>query len=173
MRGHPSNEPVPTTSRLLVTFTFTLAACGGKIAGDQRTSTGGGDPSRNPTSSSGFDPAPGTSATQAPPSPFAPFAAPPSGGLAQPSGGRTVDDACAAICERNGQCGATQSDCEDSCSAEIHGAASCSAQANAYIQCYAQNLLPGCAALPPVCESAYCAFTICAGKVVPDYCDSR
>jgi hypothetical protein len=168
MRGHPSNKPVRNPSRLLVTFTFALAACGGKIAGDERASSGK-DPSGDPTSGSGLDPAPASSGTQQPSSPFAPFTAPPSG-LPQPSGGRTVDDACGAICERNGECGATQTDCKDSCADEIRGAASCSAQANAYIQCYADNLLPGCAALPPVCEGDYCAYTICAGKVVPRYC---
>jgi hypothetical protein len=169
MRGHPSYKPVRNTSPLLVTFVLALAACGGKIAGDQRAPIGD-DPSRDPTAASGFEPAPAASGTQQPSSPFGAFAAPPSGGLAQPSGGRTVDDACAAICERNGDCGATQTDCKDSCAAEIRNASACSAQANAYIQCYASNLLPGCAALPPVCETAYCAFTICAGKVVPDYC---
>lgn len=168
MRGHPSNKPVRNTSRLLVTFTFTLAACGGKIAGDQRAPIGD-DSSRDPTSGSGFDPTPAPSGTQQASSPFAAFPAP-SSGLAQPSGRPSVDDACAAICERNGECGAAQSDCKDSCADEIRGASSCSAQANAYIQCYAQNLLPGCAALPPACESAYCAYTICAGKVVPRYC---
>lgn len=158
------------TSRLVLTLALTFAAaCGGKIAGDQRT-TSGDDSSRDPTASSGAAPAPGSSATQQPSSPFVPSTAPSSGGLAQPSGAHAVDDACAAICERNGQCGTAPPDCKDSCSTEITGAVACSAQANAYIQCYAANLLPGCAALPPVCESTYCAYTLCAGKVVPDYC---
>lgn len=154
-------------------FAFTLAACGGKIAGDQRASSGE-DPTRDPssgaTSGSGFDPGNASSATQEPSSPFPPSTAPPSG-LAQTPGGRTVDDACAAICERNGNCGAGQPDCQQYCADEINGASACSGEANAYIQCYAANLLDnGCAALPPVCETAYCAYTRCAGKVVPTYC---
>ncbi len=150
-----------------------LLACGGKIAGGD-PSANGGDPNGGASagaggSGAGLDPTPAPSASSQPPSPFAPYN-PPAGGLQQPPGGRTVDDACGAICERNGQCGAGQSDCKESCANEINGAVACSAQANAYIQCYASNLLPGCAALPPVCEAAYCAFTICAGKVVPGYC---
>jgi len=190
--GHSSINPVRITlhavRHIVRTLAFValgalgvpLAACGGKIAGDGRSSSGG-DPTNgngNGASSSGSGvvfpaPAPSPSSSDEPSSPFAPSPSPSSsssGGLGQPSGGRTADDACAAICERNGECGADQSDCKESCTSEIDGALSCSAQANAYIQCYASNLLPGCAALPPACESAYCAYTICAGKVVPGYC---
>jgi hypothetical protein len=171
--------------RLIVTFASTLSlslllslpaalvACGGKIAGDPRGSSGD-DPSRDPI------PSPGASAPTTPPSsslssPFPPAVAagPSSSGITGPSTAHTVDDACASICERNGECGTAPPDCADSCAAQIRSASSCSAQATAYIQCYAGNLVPGCAALPPVCESAYCAYTTCAGKVVPDYCESR
>lgn len=156
-------------SRLLVLLPILLGACGGKIAGDLRGSTGD-DPDRVPISS----PGPGPTSSPSPSSPFVPAPSPSSSsGLGQPSASHIVDDACAAICERNGECGAGQPDCAAFCAKEILGASSCAAQASAYIQCYANNLLPGCAALPPVCESAYCAYTICAGKVVPDYCDSR
>jgi hypothetical protein len=169
-------------SRLVVTFAFALSllfpafpvalvACGGRIAGDPRGSSGD-DPSRDPISSPG--PRAPASPSSSAPFPSAAAAAPSSSsGTTEPSTAHAVDDACASICERNGVCGTAPPDCADSCVAEIRGASSCSAQATAYIQCYAGNLLPGCAALPPVCESAYCAYTICAGKVVPDYCDSR
>jgi hypothetical protein len=143
-----------------------MCARGGKIAGENGNAAGGVDP--RPASS-------GSSGASEPSWPFTPPtpSAAPSSGLGQPSGGHSVDDACAAICERNGQCGAAQSDCQERCTTEINGALSCSAQANAYIHCYANNLVDGCAALPPVCESDYCAYTICAGKVVPVYCRPR
>ncbi len=160
-----------------VALVVSLAACGGKIAPDGRSSSGG-DPSANGATGSGpgvsFPPPAPSSSDQ----PSSPFASPPSsssstGGLGQPGATPAVDDACAAICERNAQCGADTPDCKDTCASEISRASTCAAQANAYIQCYASNLASGCAELPPVCEGAYCAYTICAGKVVPDYCGSR
>ena len=164
--GHPS--AMRKVSGLAIVFL--LAACGGKIAGDGSASgargTGGYDaPPASPAP-------PASASASASPSPFDPPVAttPPMSGLAQPPGGNSVEDACAAICERNGQCGADQPDCKDTCADEIRSAASCSAEASTYIHCYAQNLAEGCAALPPVCERAYCAYTTCAGKVVPDYC---
>ena len=165
------------TSGLGIALLFLLAACGGKIAGEGSAlgaKTTEGDPRGSGTASgtgSGVDPAPAPSPT--PPSPSAPFGTPPASGVAEPNGGHTVEDACAAICERNAQCGADTPDCQASCSSEIHGASACAPQANAYIQCYASNLATGCAELPPVCEGAYCAYTICTGKVVPNYCGSR
>jgi hypothetical protein len=164
-----------TLASVVVGISLSLAAavaCGGKIAGDGTSTgiSGATDPS------SGADPttAASGSASPSPSSSFPPFSSPPPpSGLQQPSAGHTVDDACAAICERNGSCGAGQSDCQDHCTTEINGAVACSAQASTYIHCYADNLLDGCAALPPVCEDAYCAYTLCAGKVVPSYCHSR
>jgi hypothetical protein len=159
---------------LVVSLVLAVAACGGKIAGDNGHTTGGSDPTAGGgQSSSGFDPSTAPSGSAQPSSPFTPSTPPPPTGLPQPSGGHTVGDACAAICERNGTCGAGQSDCEERCTSEIDGALSCASQANAYIHCYADNLVDGCAALPPVCESDYCAYTICAGKVVPSYCRPR
>jgi hypothetical protein len=163
----------------LAAFAVPLAACGGKIAPDGRSSSGG-DPTASGATSSGSStgvvfPPPAPSSSDQPSWPLTPSPSPssPTGGLGQPGAMPTVDDACAAICERNAQCGADSPDCKDTCSSEIHGASACAAQANAYIQCYASNLASGCAELPPVCEGAYCAYTICAGKVVPDYCGSR
>ena len=142
---------------------LTAAACGGKIADDPNAPRTGG---ASGTSSAG-DVDPGTAAAPSTPEQTAqPF------GAAQ-SSKATVEDACGAICRRNGECGAYQGDCLERCTADILAESSCSPQANAYIHCYADNLEPGCAALPPVCEQAYCAYTQCAGKVVPDYCDSR
>ena len=157
-----------------VVSVLACGACGGKIAGDNGNAAGGSDPTgAGGKSSSGVDPAPSGSAEPSSPFTAPPPSAAPSSGLGKPSGGRSVDDACAAICERNGQCGAAQSDCQERCTNEIDGALSCSAQANAYIHCYANNLVDGCAALPPVCEGAYCAYTTCTGKVVPSYCRPR
>jgi hypothetical protein len=180
---------VRSTSHLVVFVAVALsagelAACGGKIAGDGRSSSGsdpnasGATTSRGGGSGSGGSgsggvvfPAPASSSSDQ--SPSGPFTPPPSSsgnGLGQPPDGPSVYDACAAICERNAKCGADSPDCAESCSSEIHGATTCAAQANAYIRCYAANLDSGCAELPPVCENAYCAYTICAGKVVPGYC---
>ncbi len=147
-------------------------ACGGKIAGDDR----GGGFSGNGEDSSSSPPPPSSSpsgSTSASP-PFTgtppPSPSPSSSSATSPGDRPSVEDACGAICDRNGRCGADQTDCKERCADEISGASSCSPQANAFIQCYAANLLEGCASLPPVCESAYCAYTICAGKVVPAYC---
>jgi hypothetical protein len=97
-----------------------------------------------------------------------PVAVPPPG-LPQPTKS-TSGDACDTVCHRNGECGAWQSDCNQSCTDELRPGAACSAEAGAYIHCYADNLIDGCAALPPVCEASYCAYARCTGKVVPSYC---
>ena len=137
------------------------AACGGKIADDPNAPRTG---SPSPSSSATSDP---PASTAAPSSPLAPDPA----GFQSPTTS-TVADACGAICKRNGDCGALQTDCLQRCTEDIQGAAACSAEANAYIHCYADNLAAEseCTALPPVCEPAYCAYTRCAGKVVPSYC---
>lgn len=138
------------------------AACGGKIAEDPNaTRTGSSGSSGSQVSP---DPLPSSSSTDpGPPSPA------PSSAFGDPSRA-SIEDACGVICKRDGECGAEQPDCLARCAGEIRGAARCSSEGNAYIQCYAGNLEPGCTSLPPACENAYCAYTRCAGKVVPTYC---
>lgn len=160
------------TLPVVLALALAVGACGGKILeeagagssgssgrGSSGTSSGG-----STSGSSGFggvDPEPPSQ--QEPPARSDPDPA--------PSGKSSVADACETICHRNGQCGAWQSDCKEHCESEISSAAACSPQAKAYIHCYADNLeADSCSALPPVCEDAYCAYTRCAGKVVPKYC---
>jgi len=130
---------------------LTLAACGGKIEDD---------PAARGSSKAYVEPSPTlppeTTASSTPSTPSEP---------SKP----TVEDACTTICDRNGQCGALQSDCYARCTDDIHTAIACGPEAATYIHCYADNL-EGCSPLPPVCEDAYCAFTRCAGRVVPRYC---
>ena len=146
------------------------AACGGKIAGDpEATRTGSGSSGSSGSSGGGVSPYPvpsSSSSSSTEPAPPPPASSSP---LGDPSKA-TVEDACGAICKRDGECGAQQPDCLAHCTSDIRGAAGCSSEGDAYIQCYASNLEPGCAALPPACENAYCAYTRCAGKVVPTYC---
>lgn len=154
---------MPNAVRFLPLVVAVLAAaCGGKILDDPNAKHDGmRDDFAGSSSGSGGV----TTPAPADPLPTPPEPSP------TPTGSRpTVEDACGVICERNGKCGALQTDCLSRCADEIHGAAACSREANAYIHCYADNLEPGCAALPPTCESAYCAYTQCAGKVVPTYC---
>ena len=82
---------------------------------------------------------------------------------------KNVEDPCDTICTRNNACGAWQPDCNQHCADDLRASSACRVEATAYVQCYAANL-EGCAALPPVCEPAYCAYARCAGKVVPSYC---
>ena len=149
----------------LVFALVSLAACGGKIlderdggAGAATTASPTPDPTPTPTVAGSFGPAPAPE----PPSPGFPSSSKPS------PAPTTVSEACETICHRNGECGAWQADCNEHCLDDARGP-SCAAEARTYILCYGQNI-EGCAALPPVCESAYCAYTRCAGKVVPDYC---
>lgn len=139
------------------------AACGGKIADDPEARGGSSGSSGRivdlPAPTLPQDPAP----TPSPAPSFQPPSTPTS--PSKP----TVEDACKTVCDRNGQCGALQDQCYARCTEEIHSATSCTSEASAYIHCYANNL-EGCSALPPVCEAAYCAFTRCAGRVVPRYC---
>ena len=128
-------------------FVAVCVGCGGKIVEDPVASSSESSPSDSPS-----------------PSPPPPSASP----FSVPSKA-SVEDACRTICERHGLCGAQSAGCYEECTGEIHSAAACSGEANKYIHCYADNL-EGCAALPPVCEDAYCAFTRCAGRVVPTYC---
>lgn len=139
-----------------------LAACGGKIDEDSAPRGSSGtftEPSPTVPPETTPSPTPSPTATSTPSTP----STPPSPSKA------SVDDACATICERNGQCGALQSDCYARCADDIHTAIACGPEAATYIHCYADNL-EGCSPLPPVCESAYCAFARCAGRVVPRYC---
>jgi hypothetical protein len=78
------------------------------------------------------------------------------------------DDPCATICESNGGCVGGLKDCIEHCADDLR-TPSCTAEARAYLGCYADNVQL-CSELPPACESAYCAYTLCAGKVVPSYC---
>lgn len=151
-----------------LSFSVVTGACGGKIleepgAGGSSGTSGGS--SGGSSGSSGFHPRAPT--TQ----PDPPATAPPVPSAPSPPSNGSVADACETICHRNAQCGAWQSDCNAHCEGEIQAAAACAPQANAYIHCYADNLdTESCTALPPVCEDAYCAYTRCAGKVVPAYC---
>lgn len=123
-----------------------LAACGGKILEER----GGGATVDEPPSTTTLEAAP------APP--------PPRGATS------TSADPCTAICEGNGLCVGGQTECSRRCAEDLANA-SCAAEANTYIRCYADRLEgEGCSVLPPVCEGAYCAYTRCAGKVVPAYC---
>lgn len=144
---------------------LTLGACGGKIDEDsaaRASSSSGGSsgtftvPSPTVPPETTRSPTPSPTATSTPSAPSSPSKA-------------SVEDACATICERNGQCGALQSDCYARCTDDIRTAITCGPEAATYIHCYADNL-EGCSPLPPVCESAYCAFARCAGRVVPRYC---
>jgi hypothetical protein len=131
---------------LAVALSVLVCACGGKILEE----SGGGGRVEPASATSPAAPSP-------PPPPAEAFSSPAKNG-----------DACATICERNGACGAETTDCVARCADDL-SASACSGEANAYVQCYAANL-EGCAALPPVCESAYCAFARCTGRVVPAYC---
>jgi hypothetical protein len=147
------------STALALVVVVVVVGCGGKIAEEP----GEGPDTRSGTGTGTGGGSEGTAFVVPAPS-SAPSVPPPS----YPSK-PTVEDACRTICERNGQCGALQGDCYERCTGDIHGASGCASEANAYIHCYANNL-EGCAALPPVCENAYCAFTRCAGGVVPEYC---
>jgi hypothetical protein len=153
-----------------------LAACGGKIVDDGRAvgsgaggSTGAGS---SGTSGEGSGGSSGSSGSFGP-APAEELPSPPSSALSPgaSSGTGSVTDACETVCRRNAKCGALQTDCNDRCAEELAPRAACAGPASAFIQCFANNLPPDdCTALPPVCESAYCAYTRCTGKVVPSYC---
>lgn len=159
-------RPLLAACAFALALALATAACGGKI--DDDAAARGFSSSGGPSSSSGSFPQPlpttppETTPSPAPTASTQPFTPP---GPSKAS----VEDACATICERNGQCGALQSDCYARCTDDIHTAIACGPEAATYIHCYADNL-EGCAPLPPVCESAYCAFARCAGRVVPRYC---
>jgi hypothetical protein len=78
---------------------------------------------------------------------------------------RSIAEACATICERQGRCGARTDACEARC--EEQAAMGCGA--SAWLRCYAEGI-ENCGMLPPACEPAYCAWAACAGRPVPDYC---
>jgi hypothetical protein len=83
----------------------------------------------------------------------------------------SLPDACQAVCERNGLCGANPNDfeCVDRCLAESRGA--CGAVSTTYWVCFGERAESSkCAELPPDCESAYCAYTRCMGQPIPPYC---
>ena len=137
----------PDLSCLLLMCAF-VAGCGGKIAPDPNATPG--------------DPAP---ASSRPDQTAVPGPAPAS------TSSRSVADACGVVCDRKAQCGALQDRCAETCASQI-GVGACAPAGNAYIQCWADSFSDqsSCLVLPPVCEQAYCAFTRCAGIVVPDYC---
>ena len=135
-------------NRWLGLSAFVIVGCGGKVLEEPR---GAGADVTVP--SAGQEPASSVAADP--------------GGLPQGVTARS-EDPCATICERDGACGAGQTDCHQHCADDLRGRA-CALEATTYLRCYAENL-EGCAALPPVCERAYCAYTVCAGKVVPSYC---
>ncbi len=122
-----------------------LAGCGGKILEER----GGGGAVDEPPSTTTLEAAP----------------APP-----VRSKQSTSADPCTVICEGNGGCVGGQSECYRRCAEDLANA-SCALEATTYVRCYADRIEgEGCSALPPVCEGAYCAYTRCAGKVVPAYC---
>lgn len=123
-----------------------LAGCGGKILEER----GGGG---------AVDEPPSTTTLEAAPAP------PPARGAKS-----TSADPCAVICEGNGGCVGGQSECYRRCAEDL-ASASCAVEATAYVGCYADRIEgEGCSALPPACEGVYCAYTRCAGKVMPAYC---
>ena len=122
-----------------------VAGCGGKIL-EERTGAAVDEPSSSAT----------LEAAPAPPA---------ARGTKSTSG-----DPCTVICEGNGGCVGGLGECYRRC-AEDRASERCSAEANAYLRCYADRIeAERCSALPPACENAYCAYTRCAGKVVPAYC---
>jgi hypothetical protein len=131
----------------LVALALALAACGGKIAPDPIPDVGSVAP----------EPAPGSQASER--------SQPPEG---VPSA-LSVEAVCAAICDRDGRCGADNGTCRERCSAKLT-IGTCAPSADAYLQCWVVNLQPGCGELPPACEDAYCTYTSCAGIVAPPYC---
>jgi hypothetical protein len=140
-----------------------LTACGGKILDEGRSGAAGAAGAASAAPSGGFgDDTTRSSDDQEP----VPVLLP---GLQQPDGKSSVADACATICERNGKCGAWQSDCYERCTDDLRSSSSCAGEASAYLHCYADNL-ESCTQVPPVCEPAYCAFRRCEGKSGPSYC---
>ena len=121
-----------------------LAACGGKILEERGAGAAVDEP-------------PSTTMLEATPAP--------------PPGTRSASaDPCTVVCEGNGGCVGGQSECYRRCAEDL-ASASCAVEATTYVRCYAERIEgEGCSALPPVCEGAYCAYTRCAGKVVPAYC---
>jgi hypothetical protein len=143
---------MPTLARIalcaLALPVFPLLACGGKILEE---------PGAGPTGGVAAEP------PRQEPAPLLP-----SGPALDEA---TVADACAAICDRDGRCGAWQWGCNASCESEIVASSACAPQASAYVHCYADNLQPsGCSMVPPICEQAYCAYARCTGKGRPAYC---
>jgi hypothetical protein len=133
--------------RAALALVLTLAACGGKIAPDPIPDPSPVDPDAVP--------GPQPSERSQPP-PSVPSAL-------------SVEALCAAICDRDGRCGADNGSCAERCTKELT-VGGCAASADAYLQCWAVNLQPGCTALPPACEDAYCAYTRCARIATPPYC---
>lgn len=137
--------------KYLLVVVVGLSGCGGKILeerGDGGAGSGGGGA--------------GAGVTEAVAAGAASAAAP-----AAPVGAR-AGDPCATICESNGGCVGGQKDCVERCSQDL-GTPGCAAEASAYLGCYADNI-QFCSELPPVCESAYCAYALCAGRITPPYC---
>lgn len=78
----------------------------------------------------------------------------------------SLTEACAKICERDAKCGAWRVDCAERCL----GRASDGCGAETWLRCYGERIEEGCAALPPECEAAYCAWAECAGERATDVC---
>jgi hypothetical protein len=131
-------------------------ACGGKILEE------GLDP-RADSPSDGQTEAPAMSATP-PPVTTAPAQS------ATPSGDpMDIPTACSIICLRNGRCGALQDGCEERCLTDA--TSTCGPDYRSYATCFARGIVEGqCAAIPPDCERAYCAWLRCSGQPELDYC---
>jgi len=128
-----------------------LCACGGKVLDERAGGVGSSSGAGTSPAASGDE---GASSSGLVPTPTKPHS----------------EDPCATICEGNGGCVGGQRECLRRCGDDL-GSASCTLEARVYIGCYADHIEnEGCSVLPPVCESAYCAYARCAGEVVPGYC---
>lgn len=127
-------------------------ACGGRTLYDNADGGQGAAPSASATSTAPPDPSQVT-----PPGP-------PPAPLPVPT--MSLAEACGRICERDAKCGAWRVDCEERC----HARASDGCGADRWLRCYGEHI-DECAALPPACETAYCAWAACAGEKAADVCD--
>lgn len=81
-----------------------------------------------------------------------------------------LSEACAAMCDRDGRCGAARPGCEERCLASGHSF--CGDAYTAFARCYGTHLAraPSCDVVPPHCEARYCAYLRCSGERLRDYC---
>ena len=94
---------------VVVLLTASLAGCGGKILEDPNARAGSSDGASGASGTSGASSG-GFFETPPPATPSQPD---------PPSTKGTVEDPCAAMCERDGKCGAWQPDCYERCSDDM------------------------------------------------------